>query len=207
MIVEIPDVDLDVKDRDLAVSVLKKITIASQVVGDKLVGHNTGVYFQKIPADPITGYSAFPYKEAEWFGYYKVDIIANHVYDMIGSNDRLDELLEEPIDWGWFLDSRFFGEEKNPNHRLTHISKYLWLCQKYPPQSVEDLAILIAVVRPGKSYLIGKSWNKIEENIWIKEGEGYEFKKSHAIAFALLVTVHAKIINNRLEEENKDFEL
>lgn len=207
MTIEIPDVDLDVKDRDLAVSKLRGITVASQVANKKLVPHNTGVYFQKLPKDPVTGLSSFPYKEAEWFGYFKVDIIANHVYDMIGSNDELDDLLDEPIDWDWFLDKRFFEEQQNPLFRLTHVSNYLWLCEKYPPQSVEDLAILIALVRPGKSHLIKTSWENIKKNIWVKEGEGYVFKKSHAVAFALLVTVHAKIINNRLIEESKGFEL
>lgn len=201
MILEIPDVDLDVKDRDRAVTVLKGTTIASQVATNgRLAPHNTGIYLQRIPKDPVTDLSAFPYKEAEWFGYYKIDIIANHVYDMVGSNDELDELLEEPIDWDWFLNENFFDKSEDPAYRLTHISNYLWLCQKYPPQSVEDLAALIAVVRPGKSHLIGQPWETVKEEIWKRDGEGYVFKKSHAVAFALLVTVHAKLINRKLSE-------
>ena len=89
--VEIPDVDLDVKDRDRAVSVLRGYTQASQENKGVLNPHNTGVYFQKVPVDPVSGLSAFPYKEAELVGYFKVDIIPNHVYDLVESNDELQE--------------------------------------------------------------------------------------------------------------------
>lgn len=59
--------------------------------------------------------------------------------------------------------------------------------------SIEKLAMFIAIIRPGKKYLIDKvinnSWDSINDKIWIKENTGYQYKKSHAIAYALSITV------------------
>jgi DNA polymerase III alpha subunit len=55
--------------------------------------------------------------------------------------------------------------------------------------------MFLAMIRPGKKHLIGKTWKEIGETIWDKvEGE-YSFKKSHSIAYAHLVVVHMNIIN------------
>ena len=99
--VEIPDVDLDVSDRDLALTSLKNFIQASQVNNNVMAPHKTGIYFQRIPVDPTINLAAFPYKEAEFMGYFKVDLIPNHVYDVVKSNDESEELLAAPIDWSW----------------------------------------------------------------------------------------------------------
>lgn len=204
---DLPDVDLDVSDRDKAVSVLKNFVVASQETDGRLVTHKTGLYFQKVPCDPITGLSAFEYKTAEELGYFKVDLIPNHVYDLVESNDEIDEILERPIDWSWFTDERFFYNDDN-RFRITHLSKHLNMCRQYPPQSVEDIAMLLAVIRPRKKYLIGRPKEEIQDLIWQKLDEEnpdndpkkYFFKKSHAVAFALLVILHAHLIARTLED-------
>ena len=54
--------------------------------------------------------------------------------------------------------------------------------------------MFIAIIRPSKKYLIpvikkSKDWNTIIDKIWIKENtDEYQFKKSHAIAYALSIT-------------------
>ena len=206
--IEIPDVDIDVSDRDKALTSLRNYTQASQVNGHNMTPHNTGVYFQHIPIDPTNNLAAFPYKEAEFFGYFKVDIIPNHVYDLVKSNDELDELLELPIDWSWFQDERFFKAEDR-RYQLTHLANYHHLCEMYPPQSVEDIACLIAVIRPRKKYLVGKSWDIIKEVVWQKldteDSKHYFFKKSHAIAFGVLVVLHAQLIAKHLGKGEEYF--
>jgi len=203
--IEIPDVDLDVKDRERAVSLFNKAIPASQLQEGKLTTHNTGIYFQNIPVDPITGISAFPFDLAEKeFGYFKVDVIPNHVYDLIQTEEELQELLDAQVDWDWFLDERFY---KNQNTKLilTHLGNYHDLVCQYPPQSVEDIAILIALIRPRKKYLKGEAWGEIKNKIWkpLHKEKGYFFKKSHAIAFALLVVVHAQLIARRLNRKKE----
>ena len=201
MSVEIPDVDLDVKDRDRVASLFREAIPASQVQNRRLVNHNTGLYFQKIPQDPQRKLSVFPYKEAEDMGYFKVDLIPNHVYDLIESEAELQQLLDAPVDWDWFLDDRFYD---SPDHRyrLTHLGNYRRLCKKFPPKSVTDIAALIAVIRPQKAHLKKEcqTIEEIKERVWQREegAEGYFFKKSHSIAFAILVVLHAQLIARRL---------
>lgn len=196
---ELPDCDIDVQNRDKSASLFREATVASQRSKGNLVKHNTSLHFQKIPMDPITGLSAFPYKEAEGLGYYKVDLISNRIYDLIESEEELVELLDAPIDWGWFQDERFFG----PNG-LIHLHKYQHLCVKFPPGSVFDIAALLAVIRPRMRHLQKEcqSLGEIRKRCWSKS-EGpeteYFFKKSHSIAFAMLVIVHAQLIARSLD--------
>jgi len=199
---EIPDLDIDVKDRGKVVSYFPNAIIGSQLDKKRkiITPHNNGVYFQNIPVDPVSGLSAFPYDMAEeLFGFYKIDLLPNHVYDLVEDEEDLVELLNRPVDWSWFLDERFYTNE-DTKLILTHLGNYNWLCNKYPPTSIEDIAVLIALVRPRKKYLYQnkKSWTFIKSVIWEKldteNTKQYFFKKSHAIAFAHLVVLHAQII-------------
>lgn len=203
---DIPDVDLDVSDRAKALESIGKFIPASQVVNGKLVPHNTGIYLQDIPKDPVTNLSSFEYKLAESLGYFKVDVITNRVYDLIHSNEELEEFLRTPVDWSWFQDERFFQNE-DTRYQLTHIASHKYICEMYPPSSIEDLACLIAMIRPRKKYLIGESWDAVKKVIWLKldeEKDEYFFKKSHAIAYAHLVVVHAHVINRKLNQSDVD---
>jgi DNA polymerase III alpha subunit len=58
------------------------------------------------------------------------------------------------------------------------------------PTSIEELAAVLAMIRPAKRYLIGKDWTTVMTEIWTKPEDGeYYFKKSHAIAYATVVVV------------------
>ena len=207
--VEIPDVDLDVSDRDKALASLRRYIKASQVNNEKvLVPHNTRIYFQNIPQDPITELASFPYKEAEETGYFKVDLIPNHVYDLVESNEELTALLEAPVNWEWFQDKRFF-EADDTRYQLTHLANYHHLCEMYPPKSVEDISCILALIRPRKKYLVARPWEEIQNAVWEKleteDDTHYFFKKSHAVAFAVLVILHAQIIAKHLGEAEEYF--
>lgn len=189
----LPDIDIDVKDQESVLALFPNSVPASQMDPgrSKLVRHRTGMYLQNIPVDWTTGLAVYAYDDAESMGFQKIDILPNHVYDMLGTPDDLDEALAKPIDWGWFLDERFYNEN---GYSLTHIGNHFDLVQKYPPESIIDIAVLIALIRPGKKHLIGNSWNRIVDQIWLRDHQSYTFKKSHAVAFATLVTIHAKLI-------------
>lgn len=203
---DIPDVDLDVADYDKAVAAVSGFVHASEETNGRLTKHKNGLYFQAIPKDVVTGFAAYPYKIAEDLNYYKVDILHVRVYEMVKDEEELETLLAEPINWDWFTDERFF-ENEDPRYQLTHLAKHYYLCEQYPPQSVKDVAVLLAVIRPRKSYLIGRPWEEIKELIWQKipeenpnnDPKKYFFKKSHGTAYALLATLHAKLIARRLE--------
>lgn len=63
-----------------------------------------------------------------------------------------------------------------------------------PIDSIPRLAMFLALIRPAKKHLIGKSWKEVAETIWDKGSDGYSFKKSHAIAYAHLVVVHMNLL-------------
>lgn len=194
---EIPDVDLDVKNQKRVLGLFDNAVPATELHKDKMIQspHKSGVYFQRVPVDKSVGLCAFPYDVAEELGYYKVDLLSNHVYDLVKSEKHLVHLINAPVDWSWFTDPDFYMDS-DPKYRLTHLSKHLRLCQQYPPESLGDIAILIALIRPRKRYMIGQDWEIIVDNIWEDHDfeEGYFFKKSHAFGYAQLVIVHAQII-------------
>jgi len=79
--------------------------------------------------------------------------------------------------------------------QLFHISNYSNILAQYKPTSVEQLAMILAIIRPGKKHLIGKSWNEITKQVWVKPTDGsYYFKHSHAIAYAVAIVVQMNLI-------------
>jgi len=208
----IPDVDLDIADRDAVLKMFPYALRASQLSadGDTLIPHNTGVYFQSLPQDPLTELPTFHYKQAEELGYYKVDFIPFNVYQSIRDEAHLLDLVEfaesDNFPWDWFQEERFF--DGSLGDRITHLGNHFSLCQQYPPGTVAEVAALIALIRPRKKYLIGEHWNSIVDKIWKKLPEedsdtrgAYFFKKSHAIGYALVVLVHMQLLDQIRKNE------
>jgi hypothetical protein len=61
------------------------------------------------------------------------------------------------------------------------------------PTSIEQLAMILAMIRPGKRYLVGNTWEVIEKEVWEKTDE-YFFKKSHAVGYAVAIIVQLNLI-------------
>ena len=176
---KMPDVDIDFLNRDSLLKLIDAIP-ASMVKDDMLVKHSVGVYFQAIPVDD-TGLASFTYDQAEEMGWQKFDLLNNSVYEGISSELEIVELLNTPVDWSVL-------EKEEIVQQLAHIGNYYHLLQKHKPKSIEQLAMFLAILRPGKKHLQGKSWDEIEKEIWIPTKE-YYFKKSHSIAFAASIVV------------------
>jgi hypothetical protein len=63
------------------------------------------------------------------------------------------------------------------------------------PTSVEQLAAVLAMIRPAKRHLIGKDWTTIMKEVWVRpENDDYFFKKAHAMSYAMAVIVHMNLI-------------
>jgi DNA polymerase III alpha subunit len=63
------------------------------------------------------------------------------------------------------------------------------------PTSIEQLAAIIAMIRPAKRHLIGKSWNEVMSEVWTRPSNNeYYFKKSHATAYAAAIVVQMNLI-------------
>jgi hypothetical protein len=176
------DVDIDMANRDDFLKLLKH-TPASIEKDGKFTKHNTGVYFQNIPKFPLEGYSTIDHKQAEDEGWFKVDYLNNSVYSDIVDEAHLNKLLAMTPIWELLEHSEVVS-------KLYHVSNYLSVLQDYKPTSVEQLAMILAIIRPGKKHLLGKSFDEIEKTVWVKPESGdYYFKKAHAIAFATAIVV------------------
>ena len=176
------DVDIDMANRDNFLDLIKH-TPASIEKDGKFTKHNTGVYFQNIPKFPLEGYSTIDHKQAEDEGWFKVDYLNNSVYANINDEAHLNKLLAmEPL-WELLQHSEVVTQ-------LYHVNNYLNVLQDYKPTSIEQLAMILAIIRPGKKHLLGKSFDEIEKTVWVKPESGeYYFKKAHAIAFATAIVV------------------
>lgn len=181
------DVDIDMPNRDELLKFIKH-TPASIVKDGKFTKHNTGVYLQNIPFKPIENFSDIDHKTAEEDGWFKLDVLNNSVYMDIKSEAHLNQLLSKEPMWELLLHSDIVEQ-------LFHINNYAQLVAEYKPQSVEQLAMILAMIRPGKKHLVGKSWAEIEADVWSKPNDDtYFFKKSHAIAYALTIAVQLNLI-------------
>lgn len=185
------DVDIDMADRSEILSILHHVP-ASVLNNGKYTKHNTGVYLQNIPTMPLEGFSAIEHKRAESEGWFKLDFLNNNIYKDVRNEDHLNTLLErEPI---WEL-----LQHEEVVSQLFHINKYIELLKDYKPGSVEQLAMILAIIRPAKRHLQGKSWSDIALTVWQPPSDGsYYFKKSHAISYAMAICVQLNLICEQL---------
>lgn len=184
------DVDIDFANREKILDIIDHIPASMRNV-DPIRKHSTGVYVTEIPYDPVNDMASLDYKEAESRGYVKLDFLNVHVYEKVRDENHLKELMREP-DWTRLNDKNFV-------EKLVHLSNHYNNIKKMPEpiDSIPRLAMFLAVIRPSKKHLLGKTWKEIAKTVWEKENDGYQFKKSHSLSYAWLVAVHM----NLLEEE------
>jgi hypothetical protein len=191
------DIDIDVGNRDRLLGLIAH-TPASMDRDGTITKHNTGIYVNPIPADPLTGFCNIDYQQAEQLGYIKLDILNVHVYNQIRDNTHLDQLLALDPDWSRLRDPEFV-------HKLIHLNAHYDLLQKHFPDTMDKLAMVLALIRPSKRYLVGKTWREIAAEIWTKPADGsYAYKRSHATSYALLVMLHMNLITASAPTEQHD---
>lgn len=190
------DIDIDFKNRDEAVALFKPI-IASRLQDGKLTRHNVGVYFQDIPIHPIEGVANIEYNTAEQLGYTKVDFLNLSVYADVRDNDHLDQMVAQEPMWELLEDREIVGQLFQ-----LHTEINTELCVLMKPTSVEQLAIVLAIARPGKVHLIGRSWDEIAKEIWLPS-DRYYFKKSHAYSYAMVVVVQLNMMVEKAMAETQ----
>ena len=182
-----PDIDIDFANRDQILKYVKHIT-ATRLDKDNLVIHNTGIYIQPVPHNPLTNKATIDYKEAEERGYFKIDFLNVGLYKQVKNEEHLNALIsQEPL---WEL-----LEQDDFVNLLFHVNGHGSILREMKPKTIPQLAAVLAMIRPAKRYLIGKDWTTVMNEVWMKpEGEEYYFKKSHAIAYATAVVVQMNLI-------------
>jgi hypothetical protein len=182
-----PDVDIDFFDRD-GVLKLFKHTPASIIKDGKTEKHKTGVYFHAVPEHPVTGDSSLDYKKAEDRGYFKIDMLNVNIYKEVKSEQELVELMIQEPNWDMLKDPKIV-------ENLFHINGHFDIVSKLEPRNIEQLAAVLAIIRPAKRQLMYKDWQDIMREVWTRPTDGsYFFKKSHAIAYAQAIVVQMNLI-------------
>lgn len=186
------DIDIDFKSSFDPRRLLKQAIPASMVKKGELVKHNCGHYFQTIPVDKVTGLAAIPYEEAQVLGYFKIDFLHASVLDTFNSKEEMRELIEREPDWSILQDPAQVL-------KLFHISKHHEMLAQIKPKSVQQLADCLALIRPGKRhltrrYLQDKNDLETRRMLYQRSADGYYFKKSHAISYALTIVLQLHLI-------------
>lgn len=182
------DIDIDFPDRDAVLGLLQH-RVARLPTGKK---HNTGIYVTEVPHNPLDGVSTIDYKQAEARGYFKIDFLNVSIYKDVRDDNHLTALTKKEPIWELLLEDQFVD-------LLFHLSGHGDVLRKTCPISVAQLAAVLAMIRPAKRYLIGKSWTIVMNEVWAKPESGeYFFKKSHGFAYALAVVVHMNLLCEQL---------
>jgi hypothetical protein len=186
------DIDIDFADRQRVLSVIQHVPASMINKSGQRVQHNTGVYVTEMPQDPFTGMASVDYMSAESRGYIKLDMLNVTLYQQVRDEKHLELLTSTPPDWDRFNTDQAFFEQ------LIHVNNH-WRLLKQMPEPVDSIARLsmfLAVIRPAKRNLAGLSWREVSGSVWEKDAEGYQFKKSHAVAYAHLVVVNMNLLRH-----------
>ena len=96
-------------------------------------------------------------------------------------------MIQEP-DWDMLKDPKIV-------ENLFHLNGHYNIVSKLEPKNIEQLAAVLAIIRPAKRHLMHKDWLDILKEVWVRPSDGsYFFKKSHAIAYAHAIVVQLNLI-------------
>lgn len=187
-----PDIDIDFADRSIVLSKLQH-RVAKL---DSEKKHNTGIYVTEIPHNPVDNLSTIDYKIAEDRGYFKIDFLNVAIYKDIKDEVHLKTLMEKEPEWQLL-------EHDDFTNLLFHVNGHGDILRKLRPRTVEQLAAVLAIIRPAKRYLLNSDWQTIMKEVWTKpENDEYYFKKAHAVSYAMAVVVHMNLLCEQLNGQS-----
>lgn len=186
------DIDIDFADRTKILDIIKHIPSGIKDTNGTFKKHNTGVYCHAIPYNPLTGTASIDYKEAEDRGYFKIDFLNVGIYKDIKDEEHLTTLSNQEPMWDLLEQDDFVN-------LLFHVNGHGSILRQMKPKSIPQLAAVLAMIRPAKRHLIGKDWDEVMNDIWVKpNNDDYFFKKSHAHSYAALVVIHMNLLCEKL---------
>jgi hypothetical protein len=184
-----PDIDIDFADRQKILDVLPH-TRATIWDNKGIKPHNTGVYFVDVPTIPGTDQASLDHKVADELGYFKLDFLNVNIYSQVRSRQHLAELVNTEPPWHRLQDKEFVDQ-------LFHLNGHFDIVSALKPQSIEQVACCLAIIRPAKRHLLNKTWSDIHNEVWKKPTDDqYYFKKAHAMSYAMAVVVHMNLLHS-----------
>lgn len=182
------DIDIDLPDRQKLLGLIKHIPAMMIHTGTPRV-HNSGVYITEIPVNPLTGFAAITHEEADRRGYFKLDLLNMSVYSLVQNTEHYERMLLMEPAWAMLYENTDWAKQ------LVHVGNYTDLLRNMKPDTVQRMAAFISIIRPGKAHLQNKSWDEVFATVWDgDDSRGYTFKKSHALGYAMLVTLHMNLL-------------
>lgn len=185
------DIDLDLKPSFDPRVLFPQAVPASMVRDNDLSKHPCGHYFQNIPVDQVTGWSAIPYEQAEEYGYFKIDFLHLSTLDYFESKKEIRALLKKQPDWSLLLHEEHVC-------KLFQISKHYNIVSQAKPQSIQELADIVALIRPNKRHLLKdyiKNKDRVRPQLYRQSGDDKSsFKKSHSLAYAMTIVLQLHLI-------------
>ena len=187
------DIDIDFADREQILKLIQAVP-ARQITNEQTRKHASGIYVTDIPRDPVHECAAIDYETAQQLGYFKIDLLNMSVYQLIQSPEHYEQLLAQEPQW-----SRLWTDAEWAK-QLVHVGNYTELLKSMRPDSVQRMAAFISIIRPGKSHLQNKDWATVFESVWDGDAtQGFTFKKSHALSYSVLVTLHMNLLSQPVE--------
>ena len=188
------DIDIDFADRNQLLELIQH-TPARQLHQGQVRRHNSGVYVTNIPQDPVNQCAAIDYKAAEELGYFKIDLLNMSVYQLIAGPENYATALAQEPDWAKLWTDTEWAQQ------LVHVGNYTDLLKEMRPDSIPRMAAFISIIRPGKAHLQQQPWDTVFETVWDgDESQGYTFKKSHSLSYAMLVALHMNLLTPSCEQ-------
>lgn len=185
------DIDIDFPVNFDPLDYFNEAIRASMVKNNELVKHPAGVYFQPIPVDSVTNLAAIPYEQAEEIGYFKIDFLHLSTLDYFDNKQQIKTLLKKEPDW-------LLLQSPDVVSKLFQIHKHYNLLVEVKPSSVQELADIIAMIRPGKRALVPAYLKNREQTRPFLYRQGADdksaFKRSHAIAYALTIVLQLHLV-------------
>jgi hypothetical protein len=176
------DIDIDVANRDSLLAIIDHTSATMrESKGNKK--HGSGIYVTDVPYDAVRNTASIDHVVAEARGYVKIDLLNMSLYNSVRDESHLYQLMKDP-DWRLLSDRKFV-------EKIIHINKHYSSLTKMPEpiDSIQRMAMFLAVIRPAKRHLIGLPWSEVAKTIWDAGDDGFAFKKAHSIAYAQLVVV------------------
>jgi len=187
------DVDIDVnKDCDKDQYGTRAMLYNQE--SETITSHPSGYYLESVPVDPETGCCAFDYEYGDEKGFHKIDLLTNSSYNGFSSKQEVINALTSEPPWSKLGDPEFVA-------KLPHIAKHFDVVSKVQPRSIEELADVLALIRPGKKHLLDaylKNPKSVRRNLYKRStNEQMYFKKSHSISYAAMIVCVMNKLSNR----------
>jgi hypothetical protein len=185
------DADIDIDVQQCKITNIFSAVPAARFADNKIHKHLVGYYFQNIPIDPISKFAAIPYEVSTDYGYFKIDFLHLSVLDQFNSKQEIKDYLKQVPDWDLLADYTQVA-------KLFQIHGHFKLIDIIKPKSIMELADCIALIRPGKRFLLDKYLidKKETRKLLYTKVASSDYRKSHAIAYAHIIVLQLHLIKD-----------